>query len=81
MNDTSAWEELGTVRVACGDPVTVCDFYGLFFDIVRRVYAFGWIGGLVSATAVREGTKWIRGHHAADSEQGAALIAAQALLR
>ncbi len=88
MDIFTTWNELGTVPPAVGDPMTVCDF-DLFFVYVTETKARGWLGSsrrdlralMVSCGVSEEGIKWIRGHHTAESEQGQALRAAQALLR
>ncbi len=87
----SAWNEMGTVPPVDGAPMTVYDDGSLFFMYVHRTEPHGWTGGigtthgtsilLAGCVAFEEGTRWIRGHHDADSEQGAALLAARALLK
>jgi len=81
MNDTFTWEELGVAPVAVGDPITVAALLGLYFDLVQRVDVSGWHGLWIVTLAANEGRTWIRGHHDADTEQGAALLAAYALLK
>ncbi len=88
MDIFTTWNEMGTAPPVEGDPMTVCDG-DLFFVYVTQTKHTGWLGSsrrdlralMSGCVAFEEGTKWIRGHHTADSEQGAALIAAHALLK
>jgi len=88
MDVFTTWSELDAAPPGVGDPVTVCDYPELFFVHVGRTVAHGFVSEktrvvrvVVGCVASEEGKRWIRGHHTAESEEGAALLAAQALLR
>ncbi len=83
-----SWTELGTEAPTRDATITVAIgglIAGLHFFRVLQLDESGWAGSsrgfsFVRFRASEEGTMWIRGYHSGGSEQGAALLAAQALV-